>query len=472
MKEGAWARQRPASARLPGRATTPTIRVIPFHMALFARRKVQEAIDRCGLFMPPEAIACQVAALNACNHNSLPKEWEIMVSAAASTLCTMEYEPDLGGKRRGDLLLRPHGPGTPGCLVEITTISDNAAHERNPYDEVCYAIRRKLRKLGCPKGPCSIRVEGDTEGPYGDARMVLHLGSGRAEELFDARFYDFVRALKAAPTVPRTHHWKGPKLDIKLTFAPGERYSPSGHLSYTTPYSRRKNTLYSALESKRRQLADTGHLGPLGVIVCDGGCRLLSNTLHSSGGAASLHDIMHAHFSDSNRLAFALVIHAELPSPSFLNGMRRERLLKIKPFLRVGSSDLARDTLELLKALPLVLPRPLLTGQNAARCYRDKWEADGRHGIERYITMSDNKVRLSARVVLEILAGARTPEEFFAGFNGKGPFPGNHFSTQKDNGRLINSIEFVKGEDDDDQIEFKFGPPDPAIAKFRVPPSL
>src|SRR6185295_373709 len=112
-------------------------------MALFSRRQIQDAIDHCGTFMSAEAIARKVRELNVANHNSLPAEWEIMLTAAASRLCPLAYEPDLGGKRKADLLMMPGGQGTPGCLVEGTTISDEHAHKKNPYDQVCEAIRSK-----------------------------------------------------------------------------------------------------------------------------------------------------------------------------------------------------------------------------------------------------------------------------------------------------------------------------------------
>lgn len=438
---------------------------LPCFMALFARRRVQEAIDRCGLFMPPQAIARKVADLNASNKNSLPAEWELMIAAAASTLCPLEYEPPLGGRRYGDLLLKPHGRGTAGCLVEITTVSDGAAHDRNRLEQIEKAIRDKFQRLGCPEGATQLQVGGKTEGRYGDAQMVLHLGSDPPQSLFDERFLQFSERIKAAPNQAHTHRWKGPNLDIELTFTPGERFSGAGYPSYTTTYSRRRNPLYSALRNKKRQLVDSGHIGPFGVLVCDGGCHLINSSMHTAGGTFSIRDVVDAQFRDSDKLSFVLAIQAEQP----MGNWRERPVLKVWPFLRPGAPELARDVLQRLVALPLALPRPVLTAQNAARCYSDKWVSKGQHGRLGRITMSERSVRLSARAVLEILAQRRTPEEFFAGFSDKSSSSGNSFERKLREGRLITRIEFVKGGEDDDEIEFTFGPPDPAVVPFRAP---
>jgi hypothetical protein len=85
------------------------------------------------------------------------------------------------------------------------------------------------------------------------------------------------------------------------------------------------------------------------------------------------------------------------------------------------------------------------------------------------MTMSENKIRLSARAVLDLLSGTKTPEEFFAGFGNRGPFAGNQFDRQRELGRLITKIEFLPGEDDDDEIEFTFGSADPAVSPYCPP---
>ena len=68
-----------------------------------------------------------------------------------------------------------------------------------------------------------------------------------------------------------------------------------------------------------------------------------------------------------------------------------------------------------------------------------------------------------------MLAGRRTPEEFFKSFRDNGFFRGNHFDRQRLEGRCITDMKFIKGPTDDDEIEFTFGQPDAAASKYRVP---
>ncbi|MBL4698992.1 MAG: hypothetical protein JKX70_09185 [Phycisphaerales bacterium] len=438
-------------------------------MALFARRKIQDSIEACAGIIPDQAFKKLIPELNSKSENSLPTEWEIMITAAVARSCPVEYEPDLGGTSRGDLLIRPGGTDKAGCLVEITTISDRSMHKKNPYDQISTAIRRKLLKMGCPSSAYSIEVPGETEGEYGNARMKLHLGTGHAKDLFDQDFREFARCIKTNPSAQKEHHWQGPNLDIKVIFNPNAPFHGGGHPSYTTPYSPTKNPLYKALKSKCSQLSNTGHDGPCGLIICDGGCSLLTNTLDATGGAASLHSIMLQHFSNSSRLSFVLVIYAELPLPTMLNGMRRERNLKQKIFLRTDACQLSKNTLDVLKTLPKILPRPLLTGENAANCYKNKWEDDPRHGRHGSMTTTNRSIQISARAVLDMLAGTETPEQFFAGYSRSRSSAGNQFLAHQIKGRLIESVQLVKGEDDDDIMEFRFGEPDMAVREFQLP---
>ena len=269
-------------------------------MALFSRREVQQAIDQCATLTSSDAIARKLAELNASNENSLPAEWEIMVTAAASRYCPLQYEPALGGSRRADLLMKPDGIGTPGCLVEVMTISDEHARESNPYDRVCEAIHRRIKKLGAPRAGWNIHVEGKQVGEYGDAEMRLLLGTGRPEDLLDEKFHDFVRLVRAQPSERRVHEWRGELLGLTLRYDPNTRGVGGGHLSYTVVHSYERNPLARALKAKTKQLRSTGHPGPYGLVVCDGDCNVLGSRLTSNGTSFSVRDILFHHAKEQS----------------------------------------------------------------------------------------------------------------------------------------------------------------------------
>lgn len=44
-----------------------------------------------------------------------------------------------------------------------------------------------------------------------------------------------------------------------------------------------------------------------------------------------------------------------------------------------------------------------------------------------------------------------------------------HFLRFLHHGQMISKVTIVPGEDDDDTLEFEFGPPDVVISPFRMP---
>jgi hypothetical protein len=83
-------------------------------------------------------------------------------------------------------------------------------------------------------------------------------------------------------------------------------------------------------------------------------------------------------------------------------------------------------------------------------------------------------VRLSVRAIQELLAGHLTQEEFFK-LHGMIDMQGtrgirNPFERALAEGRLIESTAVETNSDkDDDWLIFRFGEPNPAISRFRVP---
>ena len=87
--------------------------------------------------------------------------------------------------------------------------------------------------------------------------------------------------------------------------------------------------------------------------------------------------------------------------------------------------------------------------------------------------MSDDEVQLSARSLLELLAGKISLLEFqethgFSASATSTSWISNPFEEMLNEGRLIKNVTVQKFEDeDDDYITFVFGEPDPAVSKFK-----
>jgi hypothetical protein len=76
-------------------------------------------------------------------------------------------------------------------------------------------------------------------------------------------------------------------------------------------------------------------------------------------------------------------------------------------------------------------------------------------------------VKMSARLLLELLAGTKTIQEFEAGYDfqrGQNPF---HRMLAE--GRLISNVTVEhRPKQDDDTVIIDFGEPDPAVSPFRT----
>jgi len=81
--------------------------------------------------------------------------------------------------------------------------------------------------------------------------------------------------------------------------------------------------------------------------------------------------------------------------------------------------------------------------------------------------VSRTRIKISARDLLELLAGTLKQEAFEAL-----PFMArqNPFLNKLANGQLITAMRIEKGEAgaDDDWVVFEFGDPDPAVSPFKV----
>ena len=76
-------------------------------------------------------------------------------------------------------------------------------------------------------------------------------------------------------------------------------------------------------------------------------------------------------------------------------------------------------------------------------------------------------IKMSARMLLEILAGTRTLQEFGEGYDFERR--GNPFRRMLDQGKLISEVTVEHHpEKDDDVVTIGFRGPDPAVSPFEI----
>jgi hypothetical protein len=142
-------------------------------------------------------------------------------------------------------------------------------------------------------------------------------------------------------------------------------------------------------------------------------------------------------------------------------------------FHKIGG-DFAGSVGKMMSALP----KPERDAKNAGYFLDFLKKVNSIEGQSFYggLTVGSHEVKISARALLDLLAGRVTQEQFFEahyfGPREGGTYPSaNPFSNMREEGKLITEIvvEENEGELDDDWLTIKFGDPDPAVTPFTVP---
>jgi hypothetical protein len=141
-------------------------------------------------------------------------------------------------------------------------------------------------------------------------------------------------------------------------------------------------------------------------------------------------------------------------------------------YSRKSDSDTLRLRTTLADAVAR-LPKPVLDSLNA---YIQCREPGYRHGHLGGHQLNGKLVKISARTVLELLAGRITASEINEAHEwrpkrGEGRGTLNPFERCLREGRMITRIGVEAAEDEsDDSLTIEFGEPDPAISLFVVKP--
>jgi hypothetical protein len=261
---------------------------------------------------------------------------------------------------------------------------------------------------------------------------------------------------------------------LTLSYDANQRYSSGSFPSYTTAYSTRRNPVYTALKKKVGQLKKSGSHDPFGIFLCDGGCGLLANTQRYVT-AFHLDHVVAEFFRHTTSISFvaALLFPIRTSNPPFgpPNPHRFTGSVYVNP--QAARPITQGPLLDLINSGLRHVPAPV-TDPAGAQHWIERGEANtGRKFSE--ITLGGNimsrHIKVSARTVLELLAGKMTVEEFMRDFerpNDDHKFT-NPFMTALKCGLTIEDVKVTKVPNaDDDWLEISFGQPDPAVGKLKV----
>jgi hypothetical protein len=262
-------------------------------------------------------------------------------------------------------------------------------------------------------------------------------------------------------------------IQLIIRYNPNEQqFSGGGWIHYGVPYSPNHNPLFKALKTKADQLRKCGWEGLRGIIICDGNCTALGDR-SPNNGAFGCKQIVERFFDEHRRtVSFVLVLEVKQQHRTFPQGY--ETVIQPKLFWNARHDFSHERTVanvfnRMLNAIPRLARTPLnalhhLAGRNPG--YGDSFYGG--------FSMNGNEIKISARTLVELLAGRLEQQRFLEDHNliptKERPIPGPFFERQLAAGQTLQSLHLEKCEhEDDDWVVLKFDGPDPAISPFRSP---
>jgi hypothetical protein len=424
-------------------------------------------------FMERERILKIVNQLNSPSSDTIPFEWEISLVNAFSHLGTVRYEANFGGQTRPDIHFLPTGSKQP-MVADVFAVSDKGLDQANPFEPLLEQIGQKfsaLRRRGI-SGHLAVRVGAISDRVYkGSEPTTLRLPQPNRfnEVIFDGNFSQFLKTISDNPDSVHTFAVKNAEADVSIRFTPNLGGTSAGHPSYTAAYSLRDNHVLNALRRKARKLKQSGFSGTSGIILCDGGCEMLRSKMEN-WSTYSLKEIIAEFFRIRSSVDFVLAIWIEeRPTFSVESGTPK---VQSRLYTNPRLPDLNAAMLSCLSGVCGLLPAPYKTPQNARHHLQWLRKTKRWHEGESFyggMTVSDRKVEISARVVLELLSGKLDSKTFSSIYRISKINP---FQRMLEQGRVIVGITLrppERPDDDDEWLEFEFGEPDPSISPFQLP---
>ncbi|MBB4041635.1 hypothetical protein GGR34_003313 [Microvirga flocculans] len=451
-------------------------------MAIFSRRTLQTFLNELAPRLDDEARKKILSSLNGRKASvALGFEWELIVLTLLNRIGSVRYEPDLGASRRPDVLFSSDDEQPIHFLADITTVTDEGLEEDNPVLKFSAFLREKASKLGIPGGfNYDVRGQRDAAG-----KMRLMLPRERFREFLESRVTPELKRIQREK--PETHRFdieEPPDVSFSIGYDAREKFWSGHYPSYVAASSADQNSVFSALKKKARQLKESiqdssdpaeASAPPLGIVLCDGNCRLLQL---DASGQISLPRVIGRFFEQTTSISFVLALTFP-PVRLDMFGAHQDHMI----LGTLYSNPRARAPIDHDHMLDLLnrglgtLPQPIATPAAALgwmerrpNPYAGKPFSNVRYGVQS-IMGGVNNVKISARLVLDLLAGEITAAEL-AEKTGQPNDPDwlkNPFLHAVKAGQLIKDIKVSRDEhNDDDWLEIEFVSGDPAVSRFRI----
>jgi hypothetical protein len=422
--------------------------------------------------VPEASLKDLVGRLNKIATNRLPQMWELAWLHALSSFVPVEHERSLPGGKPDLWFSVKEGDHTVQVISDVTTLSDSALHAANPFQPLLDAVHEQARKVGISGGGFQAEVGHLEPGQEGAKKVQLLIPTGPAfQQLVKRKIKPFVKEISKDQSVPQRLVVAEPGARFTIEYKGPSQYSGGSYRAFDGVVSLDGNVLYNRLNDKTKQLrgAPVGAIRML--IVCDGDCTLLRRDNPTEGFSAR--QIVQEFLKGSSTLDLVALVTVTEEQSSFFSAFDRNRKLRLT-MIDAGpgrpkhlSPGVYHAIGELLTQAIESMPKPRTMPNNALRRNLDsKWSASMIGGS----VQSGQRVRISARALLELLAGDISYERFAQAHRwDEGQF--NIFLSRLQSGHIFKSakIERLGEDEDDDWIEFEFTMPDPSVSQFVLP---
>ena len=442
-------------------------------MAMFARRSLQRLLNELSERISPEGRKKLAHEMDRKNSSALGYEWELILLYALAQVGDVAYEAEFAsGATRPDLAFISKEAGI-RFVADVITVSDAGLEEENPVMRFSQSLHRLKEKYGL-KGSLNHRVEGTTEGPtYRNRKTKLKLPRIAELESFLAKHVGpHFERIAREKLARNAFVIKEPGVEFVVTYEEGQRYGGSSYPAYTAIQSLTRNPVYLALKAKAGQLKKSGTTDPLGIVLCDGGCTLLSRPGRQQM-QIGLDEVIAEFFRQNSSIAFVAVLVFPPTRVQAFAGIVKELRLTGRVYSNPRAANAVPEAilLERLNTGLAKLPSPVATPRDALY-WVDRSEPY--HGktidiLETRAGLMTQSVKMSARKMQEILSGEITADQLFADYARPGEAIDNPFARTLKMGLTIEAVTLTKIPDkDDDEVEITFGLPDPAVSKFKI----
>jgi hypothetical protein len=425
---------------------------------MFPRRTLQAILDELSEIISVAELKDIVGRLNS-PRDRLPMIWEVAVLCGLSRVGKIAYQAPLPSGRKPDVTFSI--PGTKvGFVADITTVSDAGYHKDNPVEAFSDDLLRIVGKFGLDPNHFYFHVE-DQPVQEGQKIKLKLPKRGTNEAVLKKHVLPFLREIEVSGRTEHNLIINEPDVSVTVSYDRSGRFMGGGHRVYTQTRSIEQNPLWRRLEEKAGQVRNSGGL-LRGIIVCDGGCALLSGRMRElKSFSVDADDIIRKFFRKRTSVDFVYTITARDRGTSL--GAKCTFLGQVWTRDPATKSPLASVLQKMLEKLPA----PIFDAHNTARrAQQTGLNVGPRESFG--ISLSGGHIvsaHMSNRVLLEILAGKHSPSEIDLLFQAGFPNP---FKRALAEGWLITDISIERADDkNDDRVTIKFGGPDAAVSPFR-----